>query len=143
MKIFQFALTGLLIQFFGIFAYITMVRTPWLTFAKPVLIGMFAVSLLLLLWNGIRHHAWWVCLFGLPGLLAAGHVTAFYMVGFTGFRDLIDDLTPSLDAFAPLLYQGAIIFVLAFIAAVAMFSLYRGTREIVMAVHRWAARRYE
>jgi hypothetical protein len=143
MKLFQFALLGLLIQFFGIFAYITMVRSPWLAFSKPVLIGTFVVALLLLLWSGIRYHTWWVCLFGLPGLLAVGHLAAFYLAGFVGFHDLVNDVEFSLDAALPLLYQGAIVFVLSAIAATVMFSLYRGTREIVTAIQRWMGGRYE
>ena len=142
-KIFQFAFIGLLIQFFGIFAYIIMVRTPWLSFSKPVLIGAIALSLLLLLWSGIRHHTWWMCLFGLPGLLGLGHVGAFYLVGVTGFHDLLDDFELSLDVFLSLLYQGAIIFVAFAAAAVVMVSLHRGTREVMAALQRWLGKRYE
>jgi len=124
-----FGIAGTVLQSLCLAAFILISRTSFAQGGKLVVIGLTIVSVVMLLWYGVRRVKTRLNLFLLPVLLALGYSIAFHLVGVLGFHGLLMDWDISTDYFMSVLRVTSMVFAMYSIVTAVLYLVNRAIQK--------------
>ena len=97
MNAIKFGVTGVVLQGLFLAFFILVSRSAIAVFGKPAIVGLAAIGMTFMLWQGVRKAKTLTSLLILPVLLSIGYVIAFHLTGVLGFSGLLRDWAFSVD----------------------------------------------
>lgn len=125
-KLVRFSILGIALQSTSLLVFILVSRTNLAAIGKPSVILLAGLSVVILLWRGVRNATDSTSLFLLPLTLAVGYIIAFHLVGMVGSAGLLSDVySPYDEYFWSVFRVTVVLFLLYGIATVFLFMVNR------------------
>jgi hypothetical protein len=136
MRLFWFAVLGLLVQGVGLAVFMLVSRTSDATLGKRTVVVITGLAVCAVLWDGIRRSKGILAVCTLPILLTLTYVVAIHLLGVSGFPGLLKDAwAPWFDYFLSVLYVSGFLLAIYGLATMLFFAVNRGFRRIRLNAH--------